>query len=73
MLCEELSGAVIGAAMEVHTLPGAGFLESVHAHAFGGGFYCCESAKFVESAAFLDCLFDNQIRPALQACHYRAA
>jgi GxxExxY protein len=33
MLYEKLSGAVIGAAIEVHRLLGSGFLESVYEHA----------------------------------------
>ncbi len=33
MLYEELSGRIIGAAMEVHNLLGSGFLESVYEHA----------------------------------------
>jgi GxxExxY protein len=33
MLYEELSGMIIGAAMEVHKLLGSGFLESVYEHA----------------------------------------
>ena len=33
MLYEELSGTVIGAAMEAHKLLGSGFLESVYEHA----------------------------------------
>jgi GxxExxY protein len=33
MLYEELSGTIIGAAMEVHKLLGSGFLESVYEHA----------------------------------------
>jgi GxxExxY protein len=33
MLYEELSGTIIGAAMEVHNLLGSGFLESVYEHA----------------------------------------
>jgi GxxExxY protein len=33
MLYEELSGTIIGAAMEVHNLLGCGFLESVYEHA----------------------------------------
>lgn len=33
MLYEELSGRIIGAAMEVRKLLGSGFLESVYEHA----------------------------------------
>ena len=37
MLQEELSGTIIGAAMEVHNLLGSGFLESVYVHALALG------------------------------------